>query len=124
MKLKSLSLICCFLIAAMILAAAPHLAFGSTRDLAELQAREDARADAKVMQYGLVGCALPLIVVLYNEIAPVSPPAHRLLGKSPMYVEWYTKAYKQQIRSSRRIAALAGTVIGTVGLFVLREMID
>ena len=47
-----------------------------------------------------------------------NPPAERLLGKSPEYVESYTNAYKVKARSLRTSMAVAGaaTVGGGLGL--------
>ncbi len=38
-----------------------------------------------------------------------TPPAERLLGKSPEYIEIYTTTYKKTMRSQRLIHTLAGT---------------
>ena len=88
--------------------------------LATLQGESDARSDAKALTYGAIGCVLPLVTVFYNEFAPVKPPAYRLLGKSPLYVENYTTVYKRQIRDTRRKASLIGTAAGILGVLFIR----
>ena len=85
---------------------------GATRDAAELQAKEDAKADAKLLQHCAIGCLLPFISMVSEEILPPRPPAHRLLGKSPQYVQYYTPAYQQHIRNLRRNALLVGSLVG------------
>ena len=63
----------------------------------------------------LVGCLVggisPLIGI-YNY--QQNPPSHRLLGKSPEYVEFYTKTYKAKTRSIRTNSAVAGIATGCV----------
>lgn len=112
MRFKLLSLICCFLIATTVLPVARQMAFGATRDVAELQGKEDAKADAELLQHCAIGCLLPFISMVSEEILPPRPPAHRLLGKSPMYVQYYTEAYQQHIRYLRRNALLVGSLVG------------
>lgn len=47
-----------------------------------------------------------------------TPPAERLLGKSPEWVNAYTKAYKQTMRRHRAGSSAAGCVFGGTVLVV------
>ena len=51
--------------------------------------------------------------IYYHETAP---PAERLLGKSPEYIEHYTTTYQNKMRSER----IKWTLLGPVSLFMLR----
>ena len=55
-----------------------------------------------------------LVVYTYES----NPPAERMLGKSPEYVESYTTTYKKTMRSQRLIHTLSGT--GGLGLLLTR----
>ena len=54
---------------------------------------------------GLVFCGSAYWVYSYES----TPPAERLIGKSPEYIEHYTTAYQKKMRSHRIIWALAGS---------------
>ena len=45
-----------------------------------------------------------------------TPPADRLLGKSPDWVNAYTKAYKTNMRGARAVSSAMGCVMGSVVL--------
>ena len=57
-------------------------------------------------------------VILAYAVEP-SPPAARLLGKSPEYVAIYTNAYREKAKKLQTNSALVGCVIGTLASAVL-----
>ena len=60
-----------------------------------------------------LGClASPIGISRYSS----NPPAERLLGKSPEYVEAYTNAYRPKARSLRTSSATVGAAIVGGGL--------
>ena len=61
---------------------------------------------------GCLFCGLPAIGVAY--ISQPSPPAARLMGKSPEYVMLYTQTYKEKIRSHQVMGATIGCVGGSI----------
>ena len=65
----------------------------------------------EVCMTGFFGSTLALIPSI---AAKASPPANRLLGKSPAYVKIYTEIYKAQIVQKRMIGAAVGSV-GCIG---------
>lgn len=78
-----------------------------------------AEIAGEVCMSGAFGYMLAIIPSIATK---ASPPASRLLGKSPAYVRIYTETYKtQQIRGKRLMATSIGSV-GCVGamLIILR----
>ena len=69
--------------------------------------------------FGCVGGPIPMTAAFFRT----APPASLLLGKSPGYIDQYTKAYKAKVRSLRlkyaTIGCLSGITIGGT-LFYLR----
>ena len=61
---------------------------------------------------GCLFCGLPAIGIAY--IYQPSPPAARLMGKSPEYVMLYTQTYKDKIRSHQVMDATIGCVGGSL----------
>ena len=61
---------------------------------------------------GCLFCGLPAIGLAY--IHQPSPPAARLMGKSPEYVMLYTQTYKDKIRSHQVMDATVGCVGGSL----------
>lgn len=64
------------------------------------------------------GCLLGSVGLLGAYIYDPPVPSHRLLGKSPEYVMFYTQAYKEkaenlQVRSSF-LGCLGGTVVAAI----------
>lgn len=76
----------------------------------------NARADASGIKWYLLGCiGGPFTIIAASAGNPV-PPTEALLGKSPGYVEAYTKAYSSKVKSQRfrqaTIGCFAGVTIG------------
>lgn len=94
----------------------------------EHNATSNAKRDANTCIYALAGCGLPIFSLFYVEYAPTGKvPASELLGKSPEYVQVYTRAYQQEIHKKRRRSVLWGSlastslVLGALVLFVTGE---
>ncbi len=89
----------------------------------EHNATSNAKRDANTCIYALAGCGVPIFSLFYVEYAPASDiPASELLGKSPEYVQVYTRVYQQEIRKKRRRAVLSGTLVSmslALGVLVL-----
>ena len=51
------------------------------------------------------------------------PPADRLLGKSPQWVDAYTKAYQKNMRKARAASSAVGCVVGTATLASILYMV-
>ena len=62
------------------------------------------------MLIGAVAGGLLPLVGIYSYKGP--PPAERLIGKSPEYVELYTNAYTAKARSIRIKSAAGGVATG------------
>ena len=72
----------------------------------------------------------PILIPIAGLIATYryspSPPAERLIGKSPLYVSIYTDAYQSQARSIRTKMAASGCclaygVLGFLGFLVFLQ---
>ena len=91
-------------------------------------ATSTARTDANTCIYALAGCGVPMVSLFYVEYAPAGDvPAAELLGKSPEYVQVYTRVYQDELRKKRRRAVLSGSVVsmslalGVIWLFATRD---
>ena len=69
----------------------------------------------------LFGCLIPLIGV-YNY--KINPSPEKLIGKSPEYIEQYTKTYKNKKRSIRRNMAIAGFSTGCLSVGIFSFLVD
>ena len=100
-----------------------HNAPPETNELAitliEAQALTDAKRDAKFdnvwFGYGIC-CGILAIGSAY--VVKAQPPAENLLGKSPEYVNAYTKAYQEEMREERAKAAAIGCAL-SAGLWLI-----
>ena len=68
----------------------------------------DAELDANRTLWFAAGCLGGITGLLVSYIYTPSPPAVRLLGKSPEYVAVYTDAYRQKARKIQSGQALLG----------------
>lgn len=57
----------------------------------------------------VVGATSPLILI--DNYDP-NPPSERLVGKSPEYIDYYTKIYKSKTKSIRKRSATVGCLFG------------
>ncbi len=79
---------------------------------AAMEATEDAKADENAALWFFAGCLLGVIGVVIAYVADPTPPAARLMGKSPEYLAIYMQTYRSEGRSAQVRSALWG--IGTV----------
>ena len=93
--------------------------------VAESNAEEDAEADINKPLWFGAGCIslgwavgwLLLQETMQPGIISITPPASRLLGKSPEYVAYYTDAYKLKIqRLKLKWAAIGGATSCITGV--------
>jgi hypothetical protein len=100
---------------ALILLSAPLLA-SDEDDLSEarMTAEMDAKADCNGALWIGAGCLGGLLGLLISYVYMPSPPASRLIGKSPEYVAVYTDAYKEKSRSIQTSNALIGCGLNLV----------
>jgi hypothetical protein len=82
------------------------------------QARMDAKKDVSSAKWFLTGC---LLLWLGLKIANKGalPPPERLMGKSPEYIEAYSKAYLEESRRIRARNAMIGCVGGATVYAIL-----
>ena len=79
---------------------------------AAMEATQDAQADANGALWFFAGGLLGVIGVIVAYVAEPTPPAARLMGKSPEYLAVYMQTYKSEARSAQVRSALWG--IGTL----------
>ena len=82
-------------------------------------AEADAEATTNKNFWFVVGCFGSLLGLIYANYDVPSPPASRLLGKSPEYVAFYSDTYTQKAQKLQTGYALRGCItqglIGVVG---------
>ncbi len=86
----------------------------STAAEAHLTAEQDAESDAKKVRWFFIGLFGNILGILIASIYEPTPPASRLLGKSPEHAALYTDSYKAK---SRRIQVRL-SAIGLVVSFI------
>ena len=94
---------------------------GSVRAEAIAAAEADAKANVDRQLWFAVGCLFVPMgagTIAAYFIEP-SPPASGLIGKSPEYVTFYSKAYKAKARSIQGRTALTGCLTSVAVLAVL-----
>ena len=64
------------------------------------------------------GCFGGVIGVILAYGVKPSPPATRLLGKSPEYVAFYTQAYAEKAKKLQTNSALGGCCVSTLYLAI------
>ena len=111
-KLKNSFQILALLMAVLIFST-PFVTFAQQNSLqmeAIVAAERDAQGDTSTALWFLAGCVGGLIgVVIAYGVAP-SPPATRLLGKSPEYVAFYTDAYQEKAKKLQSSSAWGGCI--------------
>ena len=81
---------------------------------APLMAEQEAESDAKKITWFFIGLFGNIVGVLVASIYEPTPPASRLLEKSPEYVALYTDSYKAKSRSIQLRQSLIGLVVPIV----------
>ena len=77
-------------------------------------AERDAQNDVNRGLWFLGGCFGGVIGVIVAYSVEPSPPATRLLGKSPEYVAFYTQAYAKKAKKLQTNSALGGCCVSTL----------
>ena len=80
----------------------------------ELQAKADAKRDlssSSINVWYFAGLCLGPIGIASAFIIPSTVPADKLIGKSPEYVLYYSKAYKSEIRKERAKSSTIGFAV-------------
>ena len=78
---------------------------------AQLRAEQDAESDAKKISWFFIGFFGNIVGALIASIYEPTPPASRLLEKSPEYVAAYTDSYRAKSRSIQLRQSIIGLVI-------------
>ena len=90
------------------------LAQQDLRAEARIAAELDARNDVNTGLWFLGGCLGGVIGIVVAYAVEPSPPATRLLGKSPEYVAYYTDAYTETAKKRQANSALGGCVVNAI----------
>ena len=113
--LQILSLVMAILIFSMPFVA---LAQQNLRAEAMIAAERDARNDVNTGLWFLGGCLGGVIGLVVAYAVEPSPPATRLLGKSPEYVAFYTDAYTETAKNRQVNSAVGGCVVNAIATAV------
>ena len=79
-----------------------------------LTAEQDAESDAKKVRWFFIGFFGNIVGVLIASIYEPTPPASRLIGKSPEHAALYTDSYKAKGRSIQLRQSVIGLVVPIV----------
>ena len=112
-KLKSAFKILALLMAVLTFSM-PFVTFAQQNSLqmeAIVAAERDAQGDTSTALWFLAGCVGGLIGVIIAYGVQPSPPAARLLGKSPEYVAFYTDAYQEKAKNLQSNSAWVGCIV-------------
>ena len=77
-------------------------------------AEREAESDTKTVKWFFIGFFGAILGILIASVYEPSPPASRLLGKSPEYVALYTDSYKAKSRRTQVLEAIGGFVVGLI----------
>ena len=93
------------LVMAILIFSMPFVALAQQNLQAEamIAAERDARNDVNTGLWFLGGCLGGVIGLVVAYAVEPSPPATRLLGKSPEYVAFYTDAYTETAKNSDKL---------------------
>ena len=81
---------------------------------------DDVTMSHCVAAYGIIALTPTVFSLIHSPV----PPADRLLGKSPDWVNAYTQAYQRSVKGYRAAASLGGCVGGTATLVFTINLID
>lgn len=85
---------------------------------ARMVAEQDAETDVSKLLWVVVGFFINLVGLLIAYIYQPTPPASRMIEKSPEYTMYYTEAYQAKARNIQLSYAAIGFAIG-LGLGLL-----
>lgn len=102
------------IISAILLVFTPALIYAQEIETTQVcaQAEADAERDVNSTLWLGGGCLLGLIGLGAAYLIEPSPPAMRLVGKSPEYVAAYSDCYKAKGKSIQTKNATIGCVVG------------
>jgi hypothetical protein len=92
-----------------------------------MAAERDTQKDVNGVLWFFSGCISGPTGVIIAYVYQPSPPALRLLGKSPEYIAFYTDAYRAKAKSIQTSRAWAGCIalsiayIAYIVVFIFRE---
>ena len=89
---------------------------------AHAAAERDAEMDTNSALWFAAGCLGGVTGLLVSYIYAPSPPASRLLGKSPEYIAYYTDFYKAKVKQIQTKQAKTGCITAAatyVGLCIV-----
>lgn len=86
---------------------------------AHLTAEQDAESDARKTRWVFIGVFGNILGVLIASIYEPTPPASRMLGKTPEYVALYTDSYRSKSRSVQVRQSVIGVALILALGFVL-----
>ncbi len=104
---------------ALVVVAAPTLMQASEMDDARMAAERDGKSDVNGMLWLGAGCCCGWLAVAAAYLMEPSPPASRLLGKSPEYVTAYTDTYLATGKNAQTSNAWTGCVVSTLASTVI-----
>ncbi len=119
-RLKS---ICITLVVLLLLQ--PVIACGQIQENEyRMQAKAQAKKDVEIQsqQWWMTGAFISsltlnaiggLAVMATSQVVTTNPPAYRLAGKHPEYVDAYTTEYRKEISKKRLISTAIGCAVGT-----------
>ncbi len=79
-----------------------------------LTAEQDAESDAKKVRWFFIGFFGNIVGVLIASIYESTPPASRLLGKSPEHAALYTDSYREKSRGIQIRQSVIGLIVPIV----------
>ena len=77
-------------------------------------AQRDATANTDSTFWFIVGCFGNVLGLIYANYATPSPPASRLIGKSPEYVAAYSDAYGMKAKQLQTSLAVRGCITNAI----------
>lgn len=110
------------LLMAMLTFSMPFVTFAQQNSLqaeAIITAERDAQADINTGLWFVGGCLGGVLGVIVAYAVEPTPPATRLLGKSPEYVAFYTDAYTAKAKTLQANSALGGCIVNGLATAVL-----
>ena len=85
---------------------------------AHLTAEQDAESDAKKVRWFFIGFLGNIMGVIIASIYEPTPPASRLLEKSPEDAALYTDSYKAKSRSIQVRQSVIGLIVPFILMFL------
>jgi len=108
------------LVMAILMFSVPLVVMAQQDDMASARAaaERDAQMDVNSGLWFLAGCCLGATGLIISYVYTPSPPASRLMGKSPEYIAYYTDFYRAKSKSIQTGRAWTGCLVSAVGYVV------